>query len=943
MTGGISLLSDFLPPREVPQSSHGRFSPEEERPYVQVQARVPVQAPIPRLAKALWDNEDDNATRDLHPLPSLQTTVSSSREESQDLRPPAPGPMREALHAQSFPTDERVMNDETYANARLAYLPETLSEQLKPDLEQQRQVSAKPSPRPVSPMRESDTEEPPTDESVVVNATPIEQEVSLASEHPNEGSENEDRDIQEPVDELPARTPPLPPASVAEVAVERSPSPTPSEPPRSSLSSPQRGPLNPPESLSVSSASPPCQVQEPILVAASQSPLHAAPAEEPLHSLPTPSPIESIAPSQAQQEEFVVTQPAAPTPPHPAMENEADEQSKDSMHQTLDIDTSDLKPMSLSESVPDIIPPEVLNVVSPDATYFEPEMQAKPELKLEQESNVVQPTAVSSHSPTPPPMIKAEAHPDIDALISMSFPPPSDRRSAEVLESNDGVETPCVMDMDVDEELLSLLEGPPRRSQPATVGTRIPAVTVEGPEQGLRVPVAAVDEQRDRESMPPSASRTKKGEKGDKYKDKSVTPAASSKKKKHEAVSKAPAKPKQQQKSRAKSTAKPKGKASSSDVPRDASKSTIPPKVTVNAARSRSTSVMPVVDVKEETAPEAEVDASDKEDDKLYCVCKTQYDEDRMMIACDRCDEWYHTQCVNVSDVEIDLVDQFMCPPCVKRNPELRTTWKRRCQFGLKHENPSSPSACHKPCRGAFSKYCSDECGIKSMQQRISEWEISGGKREVLWEVVKNAEKREGIVVRADFVKPLTLVTNGSRPEERRASRPDAAGKRRVEWEIGRLNVQLEEVVTEREMVKREMDTVLWREKVVDLAAERAEYVDQCGWDQRLCFGEEEWVDFGAEVLESYEEKGERTDEAMQVDGSSAHCEWWCTGKKKCERHAGWQKLRTAEVSFDKEMTEGILLKLTTREREIRKRIEDILYPQTSQTVQSPRLNGRSS
>ena len=45
---------------------------------------------------------------------------------------------------------------------------------------------------------------------------------------------------------------------------------------------------------------------------------------------------------------------------------------------------------------------------------------------------------------------------------------------------------------------------------------------------------------------------------------------------------------------------------------------------------------MPVADVKEETAPEVEVDASDKEDDKLYCVCKTQYDEDRMMIACDR-------------------------------------------------------------------------------------------------------------------------------------------------------------------------------------------------------------------------------------------------------------------------------------------------------------------
>ncbi|KAL4069584.1 hypothetical protein V8B97DRAFT_589801 [Scleroderma yunnanense] len=260
------------------------------------------------------------------------------------------------------------------------------------------------------------------------------------------------------------------------------------------------------------------------------------------------------------------------------------------------------------------------------------------------------------------------------------------------------------------------------------------------------------------------------------------------------------------------------------------------------------------------------------------------------MIACDRCDEWYHTQCVNVSDVEIDLVDQFICPPCVNRNPELRTTWKRRCLFGLKHENPSSPGTCHKPSRGAYSKYCSDECGIKYMQQRIMQWETSGGTRDVLWDVVKHSEKREGVVVRADSDKPLTEVTgenNGTRPGERKASRPDASIKRRVQWEIDRLNAQLAEVVTEREMVKREMDIILWREKVVNLATQRAENVDKCGWDQRLCFGEEEWVDFGVEVLESYEEKAETTDENMQGDSSSTHCEWWCTGKKKCERHAG--------------------------------------------------------
>lgn len=56
------------------------------------------------------------------------------------------------------------------------------------------------------------------------------------------------------------------------------------------------------------------------------------------------------------------------------------------------------------------------------------------------------------------------------------------------------------------------------------------------------------------------------------------------------------------------------------------------------ASRSRSTSVIPAGP----TEPEAERKSEEKEDeeeavdDKLYCVCKTKYDEERFMIACDR-------------------------------------------------------------------------------------------------------------------------------------------------------------------------------------------------------------------------------------------------------------------------------------------------------------------
>jgi len=121
----------------------------------------------------------------------------------------------------------------------------------------------------------------------------------------------------------------------------------------------------------------------------------------------------------------------------------------------------------------------------------------------------------------------------------------------------------------------------------------------------------------------------------------------------------------------------------------------------------------------------------------------------------------------------------------------------------------------------------------------------------------------------------------------------------------------------------------------VELATERSERVDDCAWDQRLCFGDEEYAEFGMEVLATYEENAEKEDvkdegdDTMQVDHTGGEeGEWWCRGKKKCERHAGWQKLRAAEISFEKEMKESVLLKLTTREREIRKRIEDILDSQ---------------
>ena len=514
MVGGVSLLRDDFPP---PQANHERFSSEEERPYVQVQARVPVQAPIPRFARAVWGNEADNPTGESHQLPSLQASVSNSWE-SEDLGPPAPA----ALQPQSLPTDGMVVHRETQADVPVVNLPEKPLEQPNPDLDQRNQS---PSPRPISPLHEIDTEQHLAD-AAVRDATPIESNVLLGSEHPNKMED----DGKEPVDALPAQSTPSPPPSVTEVVVKPSPSPTPPEPPCSMSPLPDQVAVDSPERA-------PSQV---LAVATPQPPINTVLAED---CLPATSPMESIAPLQDLQDPGPqpIDTPAehADLPPSRLTEeSKVAEQPDDMVRDTMDVDTSDLKPMPLPQSVPDTTPPEMSNVVPPEVSNVippavsnvvppddEPKVQVKSELKLEDESKTIQPTADAIRSSTPPPVVKAEGHPDIDGTTSMPSPPATDRRSVEAVDNNDGTEVPFLMDVDIDEELLSLVE-PTRRLKP--VSARTGKGARETPEQELRAPAAVVDEQRDRESMPPPAPRTK----GDKIKDKSASVA---KKKKQDA------------------------------------------------------------------------------------------------------------------------------------------------------------------------------------------------------------------------------------------------------------------------------------------------------------------------------------------------------------------------------------------------------------------------
>ena len=48
----------------------------------------------------------------------------------------------------------------------------------------------------------------------------------------------------------------------------------------------------------------------------------------------------------------------------------------------------------------------------------------------------------------------------------------------------------------------------------------------------------------------------------------------------------------------------------------------------------------------------------------MYCMCREEYENTEFMIGCDRCENWYHGKCVNLSPEAAGEISSYICPPC---------------------------------------------------------------------------------------------------------------------------------------------------------------------------------------------------------------------------------------------------------------------------------------
>ncbi|KAL8292899.1 hypothetical protein RQP46_000593 [Phenoliferia psychrophenolica] len=79
---------------------------------------------------------------------------------------------------------------------------------------------------------------------------------------------------------------------------------------------------------------------------------------------------------------------------------------------------------------------------------------------------------------------------------------------------------------------------------------------------------------------------------------------------------------------------------------------------------------------REDEAIKEDDEATEDEAQKPWCTCHTPYnaEDERSMILCDRCNVWYHFDCVKLSEESTGRIDKYFCPACEGDTPS-RTTW----------------------------------------------------------------------------------------------------------------------------------------------------------------------------------------------------------------------------------------------------------------------------
>ncbi|KAI8438667.1 hypothetical protein MSG28_011088 [Choristoneura fumiferana] len=124
------------------------------------------------------------------------------------------------------------------------------------------------------------------------------------------------------------------------------------------------------------------------------------------------------------------------------------------------------------------------------------------------------------------------------------------------------------------------------------------------------------------------------------------------------------------------------------------------------------------------------------EDDpyRLWCICKQPHNN-RFMICCDSCEDWFHGKCVNITKAMGQQMEEqgieWRCPNCmtIQKKQEVESDQVSPQQVAQPAAKSASSKTncivCKKPAR-ASSIYCSDACILKHAQDSLGNQSPTG-------------------------------------------------------------------------------------------------------------------------------------------------------------------------------------------------------------------------
>jgi hypothetical protein len=74
---------------------------------------------------------------------------------------------------------------------------------------------------------------------------------------------------------------------------------------------------------------------------------------------------------------------------------------------------------------------------------------------------------------------------------------------------------------------------------------------------------------------------------------------------------------------------------------------------------------------------ESDENEDDDDPDRLWCICRRPYTSDCFMIACDKCNEWYHGDCVLITEYVATSFDNHLLENSFLHAPSLFSLSRR--------------------------------------------------------------------------------------------------------------------------------------------------------------------------------------------------------------------------------------------------------------------------